>query len=305
MIYLRKNWMKLLRQIILNMMILGTLGLLINSAMFIAPDRSIKRNIATQINMIKSIYTSIKYYASDCVLSNFPHRVVAPDNMVQVSVPAGSFIMGANDGKGSPNSPQHLVDLDAFWIDQIEVTNHMYWLCLQKNSCTPPAPENRFFINPLFSSYPIVYITWDQALQYCNWAGRDLPTEAQWEKSARGTTGEIYPWGSDTPTNGFGNFDNKVGTIISATTYAAGASPYGALNMVSNVREWVKDKYNPTYYQRSPLINPNGSQQGSMRSLRGGSFLDTVDRLTTFFRFAHEPSSPGINRGFRCVSNER
>jgi len=222
--------------------------------------------------------------------------------MWQVFVPAGAFDMGKPEEKASDHSPEHSVVLGDYWIDAFEVSNAQYRECVRAQGCTPPVSIDWMYNLFLFDGYPVVYIKWNQAEEYCAWAGKDLPTEAEWEKDARGVEGRKYPWGSDKPNSNLANFCDGIGDLIASRTYPDGASPYGALNMAGNAREWVRDWFNPTYYQRSPSSNPTGSSQGKARSLRGGGFNDPLDRLMGYNRFSHDPTSPGSNRGFRCVS---
>jgi formylglycine-generating enzyme required for sulfatase activity len=213
--------------------------------------------------------------------------------------------MGGDAQEAQKNRPQHTVELAAFWIDQTEVTNAMYAACVAERNCPKPFDEsvNPYYGKPKYDNYPVVYITWRGAQKYCEWAGRRLPTEAEWEKAARGTDGRAYPWGNEPPTMSLANFDNAIGEPMPVDSYPLGASPYGALNMAGNVREWVADWFHEMYYLVSPLQNPLGPEQGDARSLRGGSYLDDANEIRTFNRFFHPPDSPGLNRGFRCVSD--
>jgi formylglycine-generating enzyme required for sulfatase activity len=231
-------------------------------------------------------------------------RVSSVDGMTQVFVPAGKFIMGTDEKNAQKNRPAHQVTLDAFWMDQTEVTNAMYALCVEAGTCSAPWPDtNPFYGKSKYKDYPVVYVTWDAADTYCHWAGRRLPTEAEWEKAARGTDGRSYPWGNNPPDMRLANFDLNIGAPIDASRYTLGASPYGVLNMVGNVREWVADWFNEFYYVVAPHDNPQGPPTGTQKSLRGGSYLDGASEIRVFNRFSHAPASPGINRGFRCASS--
>jgi len=224
--------------------------------------------------------------------------------MTQLLVPAGEFLMGDGD-KAEKNGPQHSVQLSAFWIDRTEVSNAMYALCVAAKNCDAPfhGDLNPMYDDPDFANYPVVYVTWKQAGEYCAWADRRLPTEAEWEKAARGTDGRIYPWGNESPDITRANYALQVGGPLPVDRYTLGASPYGALNMAGNVREWVLDWFHPFAYFALPTLNPQGPPDGGKRSLRGGSYLDDENEIRTFNRFSHEPGSAGINRGFRCAMN--
>lgn len=225
-------------------------------------------------------------------------QVSPMDGMVMNYVPAGPFGMGSTyehaDGDCkeytrklsnydcyqdwfSNELPFHTVELDAYWIDQTEVTNSMYALCVQAGACQPPGHTNSdtrtsYYDNPEHKDFPVIYTSWFDAEDYCTWAGRRLPSEAEWEKAARGTTEQVYPWG-DMPAdetllsfNIPGNDTNAVGKLPLA------ASPFGALDMAGNVWEWVSDWYQSDYYAQSPINNPQGPPSGDYRVIRGGSF---------------------------------
>ncbi|MEW5939429.1 MAG: SUMF1/EgtB/PvdO family nonheme iron enzyme [Chloroflexota bacterium] len=234
-------------------------------------------------------------------------RTSAADGMTQVFVPAGPFLMGADSNEAQKNRPKRAVNLPAFWMDQTEVTNAMYARCVAAHRCPLPFDEsvNPYYGKPEYDNYPVVYITWRGADKYCQWAGRRLPTEAEWEKAARGTDGRAYPWGDEPPTMSLANFDNAIGGPVPVDRYPLGESPYGALNMAGNVREWVADWFHELYYLVAPLENPLGPDAGDAKSLRGGSYLDDANEIRVFNRFFHPPESPGLNRGFRCASDEQ
>ena len=231
-------------------------------------------------------------------------RISSADGMIQVFVPAGEFQMGTNEKNAQKNRPVHGVSLPAFWIDQTEVSNAMYAECVEAGACSNPGgAANPFFGKAKYDHHPVVFVSWNAADAYCRWAGQRLPTEAEWEKAARGTDGRIYPWGNDPPDERLANFDLNLGASLPVDRYPLGASPYGALNMAGNVREWVSDWFHEFYYIVSPNENPLGPPSGALKSLRGGSYLDGASEIRIFNRFSHEPLSGGINRGFRCASN--
>lgn len=228
----------------------------------------------------------------------------AADGMLQMYVPEGEFVMGMMHNHDFPDSPQHTVYLDAFWMDRVEVTNAMYLKCMRETGCAEPVSDNLNYADWIHRDHPIVYITWFQAEQYCHWAGRRLPTEAEWEKAARGTDERRYPWGNDLPTPRLANYsDTLIGESVSSFRYPLGASPYGALNMSGNVREWVADWYDPNYYSYSPYANPKGPETGVERSLRSTSYNEDGREIVLTSRLRHDPESAGLSRGFRCAED--
>lgn len=211
-------------------------------------------------------------------------RVSSTDGMVQLFIPAGSFLMGGLDVlRDADEIPEHQVILSAFWIDQVEVTNGMYSLCVEAGECRPPvqfSSDDRgdYFGNPEYVDYPVVHVAWLDADRYCRWAGRRLPTEAEWERAARGDDMRTYPWGSEPPNPTIVNALNAVGDTTRVGSYADGASPFGVLDMAGNVWEWVLDIYKPAYYSTSPAENPVNLEDTSgtnFRVIRGGAFQDT------------------------------
>lgn len=235
-------------------------------------------------------------------------KVNQVDGMIQVYVPAGEFVMGVDAGTRrdfSNKSPEHTVYLDGFWMDQTEVTNAMYTRCVQAGRCVfsvENAATIIHYYDPEYADHPVVYVKWEWAVAYCQWTGRRLPTEAEWEKAARGTDERKYPWGDEPPSASRANFNNLVGDTTPVGSYPAGMSPYGILDLAGNVREWVADWFSANYYSHSPFENPLGPVTGKERILRGGSFKDGYAGILATTRFSHDPGSPGMNRGFRCVS---
>jgi serine/threonine-protein kinase len=229
------------------------------------------------------------------------------DGMTLLYVPAGEFTMGSETGDGD-EKPLHTVMLDAFWIDQTEVTNAMYAQCVSdRGACNEPADKgsdarSSYYGNSEFDDYPVIHVYWNDAKTYCEWAGRRLPTEAEWEKAARGDTAFTYPWGNVEPRNDLLNFNNAEGDTTEVGVYPKGASPYGALDMAGNVWEWVADWYDNTYYASSPEVNPSGPSSGEFRVLRGGSWWDFAGAdVRSTLRGWNDPSFALIDIGFRCA----
>jgi formylglycine-generating enzyme required for sulfatase activity len=231
-------------------------------------------------------------------------QVSATDGMEMVYVPAGSFNMGSSAGPAD-EQPEHSVYLDAFWIDKTEVTNAMYSLCVQSGSCLKPYNQSNthfnYYPDPTYADYPVIDLKWSSAEAYCAWAGRRLPTEAEWEKAARGTDGRAYPWGNILPNSSLLNFNNPAGDTVRVGSYPQGASPYGALDMAGNVTEWVADWYDAGYYAVSPQSNPAGPADGQFKVLRGGSWHSDVYSIRSADRHYLAPDIRDIVVGFRCA----
>lgn len=209
--------------------------------------------------------------------------ITADDGAVLVYVPAGEFLMGstyADTFAQDDEFPQHTVYLDAFWIDQYEVTNKQYAMCVEAGACNPPvntssADRESYFGNPEFDDYPVIEMRWEDANAYCTWAGRSLPTEAQWEKAARGTDGRLFPWGNDNPNETLLNYNQNIGDTTKGGVYEGDKSPYGVYDMAGNVMEWTNDRYSQIYYSKSPAENPTGPASGETYILRGGTLYSS------------------------------
>lgn len=216
-----------------------------------------------------------------------------------VYIPPGEFQMGNNGF----DAPMHTVTLDGYWIYQTKVTNRMFEQCVAVGSCTPPAQEvgGSVFGNPQFDNHPVVGVTWDQAGAYCAWSQGTLPTEAQWEKAARGVSGIDFPWGNDEPICDRLNFGYCIGRTSDVDSFPEGRSPYGLFDMAGNVFEWVGDWYSAAYYDEAQLVNPGGPSSGEYRSIRGSSFETDPDKVNIANR--HYGAGVYHNRdlGFRCA----
>ncbi len=243
------------------------------------------------------------------------------DGMVLVYIPAGEFIMGSSrvdDPQAMEEElPQHTVYLDAYWIDRSEVTNAQYALCAAAGACTEPADHSSltrssYYGNGAYALYPVVYVGWSQAAAYCAWAGRHLPSEAEWEKAARGPDGRVYPWGNtfDGTLANYcdincvdswkdSRYDDGSSDTSPAGDFPDGASMYGALDMAGNVYEWVADWYGP--YSRSGQVNPRGPAAGLEHIIRGGSWGDDAAHIRAAIR-SHIPQQEYWTNyiGFRC-----
>jgi len=253
-------------------------------------------------------------------------RVSPIDGMRMVYIPEGKFNMGS-DSYQDDEKPVHSVYLDAFWIDQYEVTNGMYAKCIEAKKCTVPIPylfgvpifdsnqkewrylpdKSKFFdelaADPEFFNQPVIHIRWESANAYCRWAGRRLPTEAEWEKAARGVDKRTYPWGEKFDCTR-ANFSSCVGNPSRVGSYEAGQSPYGAYDMAGNAMEWVADWYGDTYYQNSPSENPLGPASGLYRVFRGGSWGSDDFASRSANRPGNIANIPDDFIGFRCALSE-
>jgi formylglycine-generating enzyme required for sulfatase activity len=213
-------------------------------------------------------------------------------------IPAGWFVMGADDGRPS-NQPQHRVYLDAYCIHRQEVTQQSFSGFLSETDYQASGWPRSF--TDAERELPATGVIWKDAQAYCQWAGLRLPSEAEWEKAARGGDGRRYPWGNDWNSH-------KANTLESGSTgpkpvgsFPAGASPYGILDMCGNVAEWVSDYFGPAYYFVSPDHNPTGPDLVLDHGLRGGSFAATSDQSTTYFRDSSHSARPNPRVGFRCA----
>ncbi|CUQ66106.1 formylglycine-generating enzyme family protein [Candidatus Nitrospira inopinata] len=232
-----------------------------------------------------------------------------PDPVPMIIIPAGEFLMGSPEGQGRPDEwPQRSVYLDAFEIDQVEVTNERYMRFVKATGHRPP--PDPFGIGPLQSikgleQLPVVQTTWYDAKAYCTWAQKRLPTEAEWEKAARGTDGRLYPWGNDPPTPRRANFDREWDdqrTLHAVGSLPEGDSPYGVKDMAGNAREWVADWYDADYYAQAPDRNPQGPEKkGVVRSIRGGSWHSPANDIRAAARGRGGFALQTHGTGFRCA----
>jgi formylglycine-generating enzyme required for sulfatase activity len=243
-----------------------------------------------------------------------PPTEITSQGALMVLVPAGPFEMGAVDHDlyaETEEKPIHSVDLAAYYIDKFEVTNALYQPCVKAGACKPPLQTDswthfRYYGNPIYDNFPVVYVNWKMAKVYCEWRGVRLPTEAEWEKAARGPDPRLYPWGSTEPACRIVNFKGPGSCdhdVLSVNSKGDGKSPYGVYHMAGNVWEWVNDFYSDGYYSLSPVDNPTGPTSGQGRVMRGGSWNSTTDDIRTSKRRSVPPSYNNYDLGFRCAQD--
>jgi len=207
----------------------------------------------------------------------------------------------------------HTVYLDTYYIDKYEVTNAQYAKCVTAGACKAPSATSTkgrptYYDDITYIDYPVINISWQSACDYCAWANKRLPTEAEWEKAAKGSNNSgIYPWGDENADCSLANYyGSKTGHCVDGTSkvgsYPAGASPYGVMDMAGNVFEWVSDWFQATYYRNSPSSNPLGATSGSYRVLRGGSWGDEWRYIRVSSRSYYNPRGYNAYIGFRCAA---
>lgn len=268
-----------------------------------------------------------------------------PSQPSMVLVPPGEFLMGSSSGNDSlpDEQPQRRIYVSGFYIDRHEVTNEAYHQFVE--STGHPAPQNSNQNSTLWAEHrpfpgserhPVVNVSWADAVAFCRWAGKRLPTEAEWEKAARGVDGRLYPWGNSWDISLANSASYWAGRTIQfdssgdweafwikgegakiakekglkgevltlpVGSFPAGASPYGLYDMAGNVAEWVQDWYDPNYYRLAPLTDPSGPERGAIKAMRGGSWLKPAISLRTSDRDWGVMDSRPSGTGFRCAKD--
>jgi formylglycine-generating enzyme required for sulfatase activity len=218
-----------------------------------------------------------------------------------VPVPAGTFFMGCEPARDAQcegdEQPGRMVDLTAFEIDVTEVTQAAWAACVADGACPLPAGDYQPDAQP---DHPVVYVTWEAAAAHCAWAGKRLPTEAEWEKAARGSDGRLYPWGDAKPDCWRANTSVCDETPAPVAFYPDGASPFGVHDMAGNVMEWVADWYDPEYYVTAGSEDPTGPSTGTFRGKRGGSYYGDGETVRSSNRVLGFPVGLA-NLGLRCA----
>ncbi len=231
----------------------------------------------------------------------------------RVRVPSGTFLMGSTGG-AQDEQPVHRVTLHGFSMDRYEVTNHRYKACVDTGKCEAPIStasghRKEYFGTAEFADYPVVFVDWNQADAFCKTEHGRLPTEAEWEMTARGPepAARTFPWGDEPPDctrANMGGPGSCVGDTDRVGLRPAGKSFFGAMDMAGNVWEWTADNYSPTYYQSSPTTDPKGPASGHLKVMRGGCWVSGADSLRVSCRKAELAGTWAPNVGFRCVYPE-
>jgi sulfatase modifying factor 1 len=232
------------------------------------------------------------------------------DPVEMKTVPAGEFLMGSKQEEGRVDErPQRKIYLDAYKIDSNEVSNRRYLNFIRetdRKEPTNPYSELQLSEQNEVVNLPVVQVTWYDAVDYCRWAGKHLPTEAQWEKAARGVKGLIYPWGSKKPSIKSVNFQKNwegLKTLWPVSGEIAISSPYGLNGMAGNVREWVQDWYSPEYYKNIPSSNPQGPGIGILKVIKGGSWHSFKADIRSASRGKGGFALKTDGIGFRCAKS--
>ena len=264
-------------------------------------------SVLTGGSTMKRIVTSISFTTLVlCLLITPALTLAGNDHENMALIPRGEFTMGSNE---HADETPHQVVLDAYYIDKFEASNKDYKEFLRETGHTAPA----YWDDPRLNGpeQPVVGVNWYDASKFCEWKGKRLPTEAEWERAAKGPRGSHYPWGHKLD-QGKANYGQHVGKTMPVNSYPQGASDYGVYNMAGNVFEWVSDWYDPSYYNVSPALNPEGpaigvnfANQGAVKVLKGGSWLAPSSSLHTSHRFWNQPenNSYGVGLGFRCAAS--
>ena len=247
--------------------------------------------------------------------SRRPRRII--DTTEMVYVPAGEFLMGSE--RSPDERPVRKVYLDAFYIDKYEVSCAQYkkFLDATDHQWIPTYPLEVGMYSPIATrkdydwdghdyppgheNRPVVFVTWEDAMAYCMWAGKRLPTEAEWEKAARGADGRKYPWGNEWDPKKCNSYEGKAMATVDVDSHEAGRSPYGCYNMAGNVCEWCLDWFKYDYYREAPNRNPQGPDGGLYVLVRGGTWVDKDVRCSNRVRAVS--TTKWMTFGFRCAKS--
>ncbi|TKB74114.1 MAG: formylglycine-generating enzyme family protein [Nitrospira sp.] len=248
--------------------------------------------------------TSRSQASKATALHKLPVTIIGRDGAPMELVSAGEFTMGSEHGDDD-EQPIHRVFLDSFYLDTFEVTNGRFAKFVEAIQSEPPWGFADQETPVAHAEKPVRWVNWLEATGYCLWAGKRLPTEAEWEKAARGTEGRTYPWGNDLPTAAHAVFGLKEGadTVAPIGNRDLGRSAYGIHDLAGNLYEWVADWYDETFYTTQPTVNPRGPVEGTVKVQRGGSYINGPYRLRSTFRTKSDPTEHDAHVGFRCAQD--
>ena len=247
--------------------------------------------------------------------ADLPKTATGRDGAPLNLIPAGEFLMGtsiSNRDGGRDEYPERRIFLDAFYMDSLEVTNGRYLEFVKATGHRlPEHPRDKKLtlwqgptVPAAFKDHPVVNVDWHDAAAYCAWAGRRLPTEAEWERAARGTTGRRFPWGDAEPTRTLANYLNQWRNgagLEPVGSHPQGASPEGVQDLQGNVWEWVADWYDLHYYESGPARNPKGPDAGTRKVFRGSGWESEAPLLRSAHRLNSDPQNRNHSLGFRCA----
>ncbi len=270
------------------------------------------------VTMLAGIFVMVFILDRAYAKTDNPTEIIGKDTAPMVLVPEGVFPMGvpsgARDG-GVDERPNHDVFLDTFYIDKYEVTNGRYLqFVTETGHRTPQHPTDPSkglwqgnIMPESIVDLPVINVDWYDADAYCKWAEKRLPTEAEWEKAAKGPNDWRFPWGDVEPTDKHLNYNQVTWrgetTLVPVGIYEAGKSPYGAYDMAGNVWEWVADWYDSQYYSKSPDRNPKGPQAGGYKVLRSSGWQGETPQARIFTRIMSKPLDRNHSTGFRCAKD--
>ena len=250
--------------------------------------------------------------------ADLPKTATGRDGAPLNLIPAGEFLMGtsiSNRDGGRDEYPERRIVIDAFYMDSVEVTNGRYLEFVKASGHRiPEHPRDKKLtlwqgatVPAAFTDHPVINVDWYDAAAYCAWAGRRLPTEAEWERAARGTTGRRFPWGDAEPTRTLANYLNQWRNgagLEPVGSHPRGASSEGVQDLQGNVWEWVADWYDPHYYDKGPLRNPKGPEEGTRKVIRGSGWESEAPLLRSAHRLSSDPKNRNHSLGFRCAMDD-
>ena len=254
---------------------------------------------------IMTPYETVPEVTEDAASEPEPAASEEPLPEEMVTIPTGPFVRGTTNG-GFDEQPQRTISLETFSIDRYEVTNHQYQqfvLATSHRKAGPPSRYAKSISKMRGPNQPAVYVSWDDANEYCRWKGKRLPTEAEWEKAMRGTDGRLWPWGNQEKPNGANWARVQDGHEVSARvgSFSTDKSPYGVMDGAGNVMEWVADWYQEAYYKEAPDKDPPSPEFGTFRVMRGGGYTTTGGDVRITSRSKMVPDFRDETIGFRCA----